>query len=552
MIVSFLLAGCAIHQHRAHHDLSLSLKEESYEDLLTTPLPSGKPEISCPKKIAPPAPAPQEMMKPVSLVLTDKLPLRDVLMELAKQTQVSVVLDPALEGAVMLQAHHKPFLHVLNQLCALSKIRYHMEEGILYIEKDTPYLKTYNLQCLNLVRHNTSKTSIATDIFTSENPEGKKFQGDNGSTTFIQGETKSSFWEEVENNLKMILEEIKENGNTPHYSFHKQAGLLIVKAPWGVHQKLNAYLKLLKQTLASQVLIEAKIVEVSLSDKFQSGINWQSFKGDFQLGASLGDFASPVEPGKQRIHPIPATRDVLALGASGTTLNAIMSFLNTFGTVRTLSSPRITARHNDVAMIKVATHAVFFQVDYNRELGNSNRPETERAQSRIQTVPIGLVMVVLPSINAETGRVSLHLKPTISRVMSFKEDPAVRILTRNTGTSQIPEVQVRELETVVDVEPGKIIVLGGLMEESSNNGASGIPTLRHVPFFGAFAGGKSDDRSINELVILLRVTLLKDDEDSFSPADQRIYETFTKDPRPLVFPAPHPQKENPLQPVVTP
>ena len=92
---------------------------------------------------------------------------------------------------------------------------------------------------------------------------------------------------------------------------------------------------------------------------------------------------------------------------------------------------------------------------------------------------------------------------------------------------------MREIDSVLHVGTGEVIVMGGLMEERSDNESSGIPDAKNIPLLGAFLKGKSDTRTVTELVILLRVTIIDSGAESLSPADGRLYETFTQDPRPI-------------------
>jgi len=527
-----LLNACETRKHHDNHDPTLRIKEEKYDQFLTTPPKFQRLKKIYKKKPVAPKP-PKEMLKRVSISSTNQLPVQDVLMELGNQTQVSMVMEPNISGMVMVQAHNKPFINVIRQICAMVNLRHWIEDEILYIGKDRPYLKNYNVQFLNIVRQNESKISVATDVFSAMQSEDYKMltnpEIDNGSNTLLKAKTQNNFWKELEFNLTMFLGDQEEDSAS--YSLHKQAGILSIKASDKLHRRVELFLKLLQENIASQVLVEAKIIEVALSDEYKSGINWHSIKTGFFLNAPLGSLAMPGA-----FNPnIAPTRDVFSIGANGKSLTSIASLLSKFGTVRTLSNPRITVSNNQPAVLKVATNQVFFQVDYNRQLGNDNRPETERASSRIQTVPIGLVMLVQPSINMETGKITLNLRPTISRVTSFKEDPAVGILSKNTQTSQIPEIQVRELDSILSVGSGETIVMGGLMEERSDNANSGIPDAKKLPVFGPLLKSKDDTRTVTELVILLRVTILDHPEDSISSADERTYKTFTKDPRPLDF-----------------
>jgi type II secretory pathway component GspD/PulD (secretin) len=283
----------------------------------------------------------------------------------------------------------------------------------LRIEPDKPYLLNYNAQFLSLTRQNQSRISVATDIFTTN--EGQGNTADNGSNTLLTGETKNDFWAELESNLSTILQnsDAKEVGqDKSSYSFHKQAGIISVYGTQAQHQQVEHFLKLLRLSTSSQVLIEAKIVEVILKDEFKAGINWNLLKGDLVLQSPLGDTITPGSFNKKAT-PV---RDVFTFGGSGKQLTEIVGLINKFGTVRTLSSPRLTAMNNEPSVIKVATNYVYFRINYNRDYGYDSVREHEYVSSEIHTVPIGLIMVVHPSINLADG--SIVLTPTVFKELS--------------------------------------------------------------------------------------------------------------------------------------
>jgi len=234
-------------------------------------------------------------------------------------------------------------------------------------------------------------------------------------------------------------------------------------------------------------------------------------------------------------------RDVFTFGGSGKQLTEIVGLINKFGTVRTLSSPRLTAMNNEPGVIKVATNYVYFRINYNRDYGYDSVREHEYVSSEIHTVPIGLIMVVHPSINLADGSIVLSLRPTISRVVDEKADPAVAIVSKEAQQSYVPVVRKQEFESLVCMNSGEFIVMGGLMEEVAKNNQSGVPYLSEVPLLGNLAKAKSEDRVVSELVIFLKATIVDNKADTFvpvtestvAPADTHLYENFALDPRPL-------------------
>ncbi|MEN8236484.1 MAG: hypothetical protein ABFQ95_02935 [Pseudomonadota bacterium] len=526
-----LSMGCSKLQRYDYHDPSLRLDSEKYEEILTGKVAEEYAPVSLASSVYKPVRIDPElpvcMTRPVSLAITEMVPIKDVIFEMARQAKVNVMVDPCVKGGVYLNAHQKPFINLIQEICAMTNLRYHIDAGVLSITLDTPYLKTYELGFLSLSRQNQNRISMATDVFTAM--EGYSRDFDNGSSALIKGESTMDFWAELEANLKVILH--ASGDKNPRYTIHKQAGLLSAFTTQKQHIQLEAYLNRVEQNTQLQVLIEAKIVEVNLDEEYQGGINWHRVKSDFKLIAPLGSLSIPgaFEEMKHR------ERNIFTIGSGGQTLTALARVLNRFGTVRTLSSPRMTVMNNQSAVLKVATNLVFFKINYSRELRENEKNDIERASSQIQTVPIGLVMIVHPTFHPKTGRVTLSLRPTISRVINEKEDPAVGILSQETKTSLIPEVQVRELDTVLQTNSGDVVIMGGLMEERADNEKVGPAGLQDIPVLGHLFSGKTNKRSVNELVIFLRATILDPIASNVTAADRRVYKAFAQDPRSLNF-----------------
>jgi MSHA type pilus biogenesis protein MshL len=524
-----LFYGCNFAEHYRYQDPSLKLRKDQYETLLTSRPEQPTPPPLSPLPLLSPS-LPPEFLHPISLTMTEKIQLKDVLTEMACQAKVNLILDPKIQGGLHFQAYSQPFIEVIQHICELGDLRYHLDGNMLRIKPDTPYLKTYDTQFLNLSRQKQNRISTATDVFTSM--EGYNRDFDNGSSTLVTDTSKSDFWDELEKNLKILLEcEQSVISSQPNaFTLHKQGGIVTIFASDKVQRQIAAYLDHLRSSTSSQVLIEAKIVEVNLSDDFKSGINWHALRKDFNLSLPFGDLATP---GPLDSNTIPE-RNILKLGRKHHNFTGLVSFLHQFGTVRTLSSPRLTVMNNHSAVLKVARNHVFFKVNYLREIPEDRQQRIlERASSQIQTVPIGLVMVVHPTIDKEKGKITMALRPTISSVAREIEDPAVSILSEQKKISTVPEVQVRELDSVLQVDSGGVVIMGGLMEERSTNTSNGLPGADEIPFLGAFLNGKEDSRQVTELVIFLRATII--DGSRVSATDQRVYETFTRDPRPLDF-----------------
>ncbi len=520
--VSSFLGGCDLVEHRQFHDPALKLQKEDYEKMTKVPFPqpcrpSFRPKCFSTGKTPPLPPA---MRKEVSLTLQEGACLKSVFMELGHQAGVSMGLSPHMNterGGLSYSAHKMPFIDVIKDLCSLTNHRFQIQGSRLLIEPDEPYFVTYCVQFLSNIRKSENRISVSTDVFS---PLETQKRADNGSNSMLVGNSVMDFWAELEQNIKMIL------GGSPAgpqpYTFHKQGGLVSVMGTAKQHEHISDYLRKLKESIATQVVIEAKIIEVALDNAYKTGINWSQLGGDVHLTAPLGSLAGAH-----------AARDVFTFAVDHEKFSVVLNLVKKFGTIRTLSNPRLTVMNNQPAMLKVATNEVFFHLEFERLFQAEGKPDIENISSNAMTVPIGLVMVVQPSVNLSTGEIMMVLRPTISRVQKEVEDPAVAIKSHQKVRSTVPVVQVRELDSVLKMRSGQVLVMGGLMEDRSSYETSSVPVVDSIPLFGEFAKGKDDERKVTELVIFLTAHIVEDP--SIIAADARLYNTYTEDPRPLRF-----------------
>lgn len=530
LITLTLLTGCELIDHRLYHDPSLKLQAEEYKNLRKPPVAekSHPPFCSKVQPLSKGPPITPEMKKKVSVILHENISLKSALTELGRQTGVGMALSPHTDFQkvnISYSAYNTPFIHVIKDICALTHHRFQIQGNRILIEQDDPYLAIYNVQFLNHTRKTENSIAVSTNVFS---PMDNKNGAENGSDSLLLGQTHMDFWAELGQNLKMILNPgtLTSSKHPQSYTLHKQGGLIMVLATTHQHEQIGEYLKKLKETTSTQVIIEAKIVEVTLNNEFQSGINWRQLGEDIYLAAALGPLVSPQESRH-------LVSDVFSFSVEQEKFSTVLNFVKKFGTVRTLSNPRLTVMNNQPAMLKVATNEVFFHLEFDRYFQADGKPDVENISSDPLTVPIGLVMIVQPSINLETGDITMTLRPTISRVQKEIEDPAVAIKSQQKVKSSVPVVQVRELDSVLKIKSGQVLVMGGLMEERSSYTTASVPIIEMIPFFGELAKGKEDDQRLTELVIFLTAHIVE--EPHIVEADERIYNCYTEDPRPLQF-----------------
>ncbi|MDY0028823.1 MAG: type II and III secretion system family protein [Pseudobdellovibrionaceae bacterium] len=314
---------------------------------------------------------------------------------------------------------------------------------------------------------------------------------------------------------------------TPSYSMNKQAGIVSVYANERLHRKIDDYLDELKRSVTSQVLIEAKVLEVSLSDEFATGIDWSLLDrvGDFSVS---GSFAKPAFD--------TLSTNVITFGFAGDDISSFVSALSRFGTVHALASPRLTVLNNQSAVLNVAKNQVYFKLDLNITQATVNTAGSTEVDSEIKTVPEGVLINVLPSINLDKRMVSMQVRPTVTKIKEFVSDPGVAFVAASAGVdidSKIPVVSVQEVDSVLNMNSGEIMVMGGLLQDGTTSTQEGVPVAKDIPVFGGLFRNQGDKVSKTELVIFMKATILDTAGQSIHQTDKELYRMFGQDRRPV-------------------
>jgi general secretion pathway protein D len=276
-------------------------------------------------------------------------------------------------------------------------------------------------------------------------------------------------------------------------------GIITVRATGKQHERIQEFIDQVMSNARRQVMIEATIVEVRLSDNYKQGINWSALikaggKG-FKVVQSSAGLPTNVGNGVFGIITNPTAN----------TVTQQVSLLESFGDVRVLSSPKLSVLNNQTAMMRVVDNLVYFTVKADT-VANQNAAAVTTYTTTPNTIPVGFTMSVTPQIS-DSDVVLLNLKPSISRVIRYVPDPNP---TLGVNTQGIPETQTREMESVMRVENNQIAVMGGLMQDSINNLTDAIPGVSRIPLAGELFKQRNDTSTKTELVIFLRPVVIKD------------------------------------------
>ena len=333
----------------------------------------------------------------------------------------------------------------------------------------------------------------------------------------------------------------RNNTTTNSVIVNAEGGLIAVRATSRQHEKIREFLDIVLGAAKRQVLIEATVIEVTLNNSYQQGINWSSLTGggNFRLtqvgGATGGSTSAGATPGAFVLNYLNPS------GRFGN-LTGTIQLLESFGKVKVLSSPKISVMNNQTALLKVVDNNVFFSIKVTPAvLGSTGTPISQAVyESKLETVPVGFVMSVTPQI-ADNDEVTINVRPTITRIVSYVKDPNPALATANVE-SLVPVIQARELESLMKVPSGQIAVMGGLMQDSVDNAKDGVPGLSRLPLVGDLFAYRNESSTKTELVIFMRPIVVKDASVNGDYKDYRYLLPGQPDtepyPEPVAYPVP--------------
>lgn len=460
-----------------------------------------------------PAPVPAAPV-PGYTVVVKQVPVIDLLFSLARDAGLDVDIQTTANALVTLNAVDRPLGEILKRVADQAQLRYRLQGSNLIIEEDLPYWRNYLVDYVNIARASVGEVGVATQISTSgggvgEQPGQQSDDKGNTSKTTVKNTSASDFWAALEYGLTSIVAEAGMPADTGSAEAsdpvitNPMSGIATVFGTQNAHRRVQEYLDKTIQNSQRQVLIEMTIVEVELSDNYQAGVDWE------KLSASAGgendfSFKTDLLGGDLKVAPF------VSLGfedAFGEDITATVKLLQQFGDTKVLSSPKVMSLNNQTALLKVVNEEVYFTVDLDIREATADIPERRTYTSELHTVPVGLVMSVTPQIS-ETGYVSLNIRPTISRITGYAIDPAPRLAGADFD-NLIPEIQVREIESLLQVLDGRTVVLGGLMQNEQISAKDGVPGLSRIPGVGKLFAYTRDSLVKTELVIFLKPTIVR-------------------------------------------
>ncbi|KAF7599155.1 MAG: pilus (MSHA type) biogenesis protein MshL [Candidatus Dactylopiibacterium carminicum] len=474
------------------------------------------------------------------LIVSDA-PAREVYLGMVADTPYSILLPNDLDGNITVSLKLVSVPEALEALRTLYGYEYRVDGRRIFIQSRKLQTRILKLDYLNAVRKGASDIRVisgsVSDVSSgSSGTSGTTNSTSTNPTSFVTSKISTTanndFWSELRETLAALVGEGEGRG----VMLNPQSGILVVRAFPAELAQVEEFLRVSQLALTRQVVIEAKIVEVALSDQFQAGINWGAFGSasspDGRLrfsGGQLTPGSTIVRGGISTTSPISGTAQVnlansadavgsmFGLVLSSANFTAVLNLLEEQGQVHVLSSPRVATLNNQKAVLKVGSDDFFVTgVDTNSNT-NANGSSVISPKLTLQPFFSGISLDVTPQID-DRGGITLHIHPMVSKVSSVTQEIDLGEL----GNFRLPlaSSEVSEMDSVVRALNGQMIVLGGLIRQGSNVADSQVPGLGDVPVLGNLFKQKSRDAERRELVILLRPSVIQSNADWRSEIDR--------------------------------
>ena len=423
-------------------------------------------------------------------------------------SRYNVVVHPGVDAVVDLRLRDVTVPEVMDIASDLYGLDIQRNGRLFQVKAESVQTRMFPIDYLHFKRSGGSETRVSSGQVSSsrDNSTGAGASQDNSDNTStanlvgtrISTETESDFWTDIQRALQMIVG--SENGK--QVIINPGAGLVMVRSDGKSLAQVEEYLRRTQLIMQRQVVLEAKILEIGLNEGYQQGINWADIQSASSVTASDGlpeDFTAQALAGQ-----VITTSDIGGLFSASVRagdFTGLIELLGEQGNVQILSSPRISTVNNQKAVIKVGTDE-FFVTDIDFDDNNSAVTATDRTSTSVELTPFfsGISLDVTPQIS-EDGAITLHVHPSVSEVNDQK-----KVITVGDRDVTLPLAlsTVRETDSVIRAESGQIVVIGGLIQNTSEDNNSAVPFFSEIPLLGELFKQRRFQSRKSELVILLR------------------------------------------------
>ncbi|PIE41057.1 MAG: pilus (MSHA type) biogenesis protein MshL [Gammaproteobacteria bacterium] len=450
-------------------------------------------------------------------VLASDAPAREFFMSLVAGSDINMVLHPEVAGNITIKLKQVTLEEALKAVRDVYGYDFLRKKYGYQIVPRKLQSKVFRINYLNINRIGHSSTAVSSGQISSsgkgENTSGSSASSSSSSSgkvstvqsTQIQTQSKSHFWNKLDNLLTMITGE----GEGRKVVVDANSGIAVVRAYPGELRNVETFLEQAQLSLQKQVIIEAKILEVSLGDGYQAGIQWDTFGLGYggELAATSHEVAGALESRVVGELVDKTVEGMFTFGMNFTDFTGVINLLQSQGDVQVLSSPRIATVNNQKAVIKVGTDE-FFVTEISSSTTSTSTTTTDSPEVTLTPFFSGIALDVTPHIG-ENEEVILHVHPTVTEVTERVKDIGI-----GDDNLSLPLAfsSIRETDSVIHAADGQVVIIGGLMQTKQETKTAGIPLLKDLPGLGRLFQQERDISKKSELVILLKPQVVDSDQ----------------------------------------
>ena len=478
----------------------------------------------------------------------DAASAQQVFLGIASGTRYSMLLHPDVAGAITVNLKDVTVPEAMDAMRELYGYDYRIDGNRIYVQPLSMQTRFYSIAYPASLRQGKSELRVISGSIAdsggasgssgnaaSSSPSSSSSGGKQVDSSRVVTSVASDFWGEMQASVGMLIgcavaasqtagptaaatncPSGRSVGVSPH------TGMLMVRALPVEQRQVIEYLKAARLQVERQVMIEAKIIEVTLNEGAQTGVNWSAIgtgKGNpfgvssnyGQATFSSGEFPFLNSTADYGVLNQAANSTLIGLAFQTDSFAALVRFLETQGQVQVLSSPRIAAINNQKAVLKVGVDEFFITEITSTPSTSGGTGATTSTSVTTQPFFSGIALDVTPQID-DADNIILHVHPSVSQVVT---DEKVIDLGSQQGIYKLPlaKSSISETDSVVRLRDGEIAAIGGLMKRESRDSGSGVPGLGDIPLLGAMFKNTNKSRQKQELVILLKPTLIKQQSD---------------------------------------
>ena len=472
-------------------------------------------------------------------------PASQVFLAIVSGTRYSMIVHPDVRDAISVNLKDVTVIEALDTLRDLYGYEYRVQGNRITVQPVSMQTRVFKINYLQATRTGRSDVRVSSGSITDAPtatagaPGAPATAGAGGAptqrlteSTRVTTTSESNFWGDILKSVSAIV----GSADGRSVIVNAQSGVIVVRALPAEQRSVESFLKSMQLIVERQVVLEAKIIEVSLRDAYAAGINWAAFRDggtriiggvvrpDAQIGAT-GPLSTPTTraPDGFPTGSVTATLGAaaslagapeLAGGVFGLALQtahfaALLTFLETQGSVNVLSSPRVATINNQKAVLKVGTDD-FFVTNVSTTSVSSGAGTTTTPTITVQPFFSGIALDVTPQID-DSNNIILHIHPQVSTVV--ERNKVVDLGTLGQFRLPLASSSINETDTIVRVQDGNIVAIGGLMRQETVSDRSQVPELGDQPGIGALFRQRGITNAKSELVILIKPTIVHSDRE---------------------------------------